>query len=195
MASLKEKNLQSSLNFCLIFKPYNMKKYWYILYTRPGSEKKIAASLTKKKIEYFLPLSYRQKNRFSSRPGKEPLFPGYIFVLVNSSELVETQIAVGSLSVVYWKNNPAVVPFRDIERIKEFTELHEQIKLVPTKVFPEIEPVETPPLIVDETTIATKKRIKKINISSIGFMLMAVEQDKFENTKILIVPDPQKFLN
>ena len=172
-----------------------MKKYWYILYSRPGTEKKISASLTKRRVEHFLPMSFQPKSRFSGKPVKEPLFPGYIFILVTPSELPEIQNAVGALSHVYWKNEPIVVPFSDILRIKEFTEMYEHIQLIPTKVFLQKKPVENPSLFVVEKSLTPNKLLKKINISSIGFTLLAIEQDKFENTKIIFIPDSQKILN
>lgn len=172
-----------------------MKKYWYILYTRPGTEKKIAAALAKKKIEYYLPLSFRQRSLFTHRPVKEPLFPGYVFVRVPASDLIDIQNAAGALSHVYWKSEPVVVPGKDIQKIKEFTEIHEYVQVLPAKVLPDKEAVRDPSLIVDETSIATLKTAQKIIISSIGFTLMATEQDKYENTKILLVPETQKILN
>ncbi len=37
-----------------------MQKNWYIIYTKPKCEKKVAAFLTKKKIENFLPLQWKE---------------------------------------------------------------------------------------------------------------------------------------
>ena len=63
------------------------RRYWYAIYTRSRFEKKIAADLTSKGLESFLPL--HEVIRFWSDRKKKvemPLFPSYVFVHANTKE-------------------------------------------------------------------------------------------------------------
>ena len=54
---------------------------WYLLYTKPRAEKKVALELGLKGYELFLPLQ-RTLKQWSDRKKwvEEPLFKGYIFI-------------------------------------------------------------------------------------------------------------------
>lgn len=153
-----------------------MEKNWYIIYTKPGSERKIAASLGKRKIEYFLPICNRLKNNgFLSKSTREPLFTSYVFLFLNKSELTQIQEAVGAISIVYWKGKPVTVPLSDIQSIKDFINHHDLIRIIPIDVDPEEEgsSIAHPPLIINETFIVSKAQTPGLRIPSIGFILMA----------------------
>jgi transcription antitermination factor NusG len=57
---------------------------WYIVYTRPRSEKKLAAALAKKGIEFYLPL-LKTRSQWSDRIKwvEKPAFNSYLFVKIN----------------------------------------------------------------------------------------------------------------
>lgn len=57
---------------------------WYVLYTNPRAEKRVASELQKHQYEYYLPLLKTLKN-WSDRKKwvEEPLFKSYIFVKTN----------------------------------------------------------------------------------------------------------------
>lgn len=54
---------------------------WYLIYTKPRHEKKVAAELTDKKIASFLPMTKKLRT-WSDRKKfiEEPLFPSYVFI-------------------------------------------------------------------------------------------------------------------
>ena len=56
---------------------------WYVVYTRPRWEKKVALTLSEKGIENYCPLNKVMK-KWSDRHKivLEPLFKGYVFVRV-----------------------------------------------------------------------------------------------------------------
>ena len=56
-------------------------KGWYVVYTKPRHERKVACSLQKAGIDNFLPLT-RKLRVWSDRKKyvSEPLFPSYVFV-------------------------------------------------------------------------------------------------------------------
>ena len=63
----------------------NFKEGWYVIYTMPKHEKKVAGKLASSGIRYFMPLI---KNLHTWHDRKKyidtPLFPSYIFVLLTS---------------------------------------------------------------------------------------------------------------
>ncbi|HMJ47328.1 MAG TPA: transcription termination/antitermination NusG family protein, partial [Ferruginibacter sp.] len=58
----------------------NMNKKWYVVYTRPRWEKKVAATLDERGVENYCPLN-RVNRQWSDRKKVvlEPLFKGYVF--------------------------------------------------------------------------------------------------------------------
>lgn len=59
---------------------------WYVIYTKPNREKKIANDLSLKAIEYYLPMARSLRQwRDRTRIITAPIFPGYIFVNILQS--------------------------------------------------------------------------------------------------------------
>lgn len=94
---------------------------WYVVYTRPRWEKKVAANLEEKGIEAYCPLNkvYRQ---WSDRKKVvyEPLFKGYVFVRVVEDHKWDVKTVDGIVNFVYWNGKPALVRDEEIEVIKKF---------------------------------------------------------------------------
>ncbi len=99
-------------------------KKWYVLYTKPRWEKKVAALLIAKGVDHYCPLN-RVNKQWTDRVSvvKEPLFKGYIFVQLAEVNKWDIKLVDGVLNFVYWLGKPAVVKEDDIETIKKF--LHE----------------------------------------------------------------------
>lgn len=94
---------------------------WYVVYTRPRWEKKIAKVLDEKGVECYCPLNkvYRQ---WSDRKKAvyEPLFKGYVFLYVADGNKWDIKKVDGILNYVYWNGKPAIVRPEEIETIKKF---------------------------------------------------------------------------
>jgi transcription antitermination factor NusG len=101
-----------------------IEKKWYVLYTKPRWEKKVAALLLAKEVDHYCPLN-RVNKQWTDRVSvvKEPLFKGYIFVQLAEVNKWDIKLVDGVLNFVYWLGKPAVVKEEDIETIKKF--LHE----------------------------------------------------------------------
>lgn len=150
---------------------------WYAMYTRPGCEKKVARSLTKRGIENFCPLNYR-KPPFSSRktPLEEPLFKSYVFVKASGDDIINVSKQIqGVISFLYWLGKPATINEEDIHIIKEFTNSRREIKLEKLQVN-----LKAGENVVDDISFSIngkilmiKTRIVKINLPSLGFTLIA----------------------
>lgn len=107
-----------------------MNRNWYAVYTKPQSEKKVSALLTKKKIENFCP-----HNRVITGYGNrrrmvyEPLFPTFIFVHISEAEMNEVRKTADVINFVYWLGRPALIRTSEIENIAHFNGLYYNIKV------------------------------------------------------------------
>lgn len=103
---------------------------WYVVYTRPRWEKKVAANLEAKGIEYYCPLNKVQK-QWSDRKKVvlEPLFKGYVFVNIDDSAKWDVKLVDGIVNYVYWLGKPAVVREEDIVTIRKFLQEFENVEV------------------------------------------------------------------
>jgi transcriptional antiterminator RfaH len=63
---------------------------WWVLHTRPRSEKALARSLLQHNISFFLPLFQRERlHRSRITTSHLPLFPGYVFLLGDNEARVQ----------------------------------------------------------------------------------------------------------
>ena len=103
-------------------------KKWYVVYTKPRWEKKVAALLTDKAVENYCPLN-RVSKKWSDRKKVvlEPLFKGYVFVALALTNKWEIKNTEGILNFVHWNGKPAVVKEKEINIIKKFLQEFDDI--------------------------------------------------------------------
>lgn len=153
-----------------------MQKNWYIVYTKSKSEKKVAALLTKKKIENFCPLNCKSIVQFrKSKLVYEPLFSSYVFVYIAENEIDLLKQIENVVSLVFWKGKPAVICHEEIEAIKEFTSDHQNIKLERTQVNlnGDAKMDDDRSYSMDGKILMIKNKSIKVNLPSLGFTLIA----------------------
>jgi len=94
--------------------------HWYVLYTKPRSEKKVTDRLTDTGYEVYCPL-IRTMRQWSDRKKKVsvPMFPSYIFIHIDVKRRQEPLQDSGVMNYVYWVGKPAVIRDKEIEAIKE----------------------------------------------------------------------------
>jgi len=113
--------------------------HWYVLYTKPQHEKKVAALLEQRHIEYFLPLQKR-KRRWSDRYKiiEFPVFPGYLFVHIEWGASHTPVLRLpGSLNFIRQEGGgPAIMPDEDLENLKLLTDSGSELIGEPDKDFP-----------------------------------------------------------
>lgn len=109
----------------------NEKKKWYVVYTRPRWEKKVAGILLAKGIEHYCPLNKVMK-QWSDRKKivLEPLFKGYIFVKLQDVVKWEIKNIDGILNFVYWLGKPAVVKESEIDTIRKFLQEFSGVEVI-----------------------------------------------------------------
>ncbi|RYJ37866.1 NusG antitermination factor [Flavobacterium anhuiense] len=93
---------------------------WYVVYTKPKWEKKVADKLNQLGIECYCPL-ITQVKQWSDRKKKieMPLFNSYVFVQLPDSERNLVFQVAGVVRYLFWLGKPAIVKDQEIEIIKK----------------------------------------------------------------------------
>jgi transcription antitermination factor NusG len=110
---------------------------WYVVYTKPRWEKKVALLLSKKGIENYCPLN-KVIRQWSDRKKtiEEPLFSGYVFLKTTAADKWRIKEVDGILNYVHWLGKPAIIPETEIETIKRFLNEHQTVQISTTHFQP-----------------------------------------------------------
>jgi transcriptional antiterminator RfaH len=94
---------------------------WYVVYTKPKWEKKVAQKLNEIGITAYCPLVEKIK-QWSDRKKKikSPLFNSYIFVQIEEKERNKIFEVLGAVRYLFWLGKPAIVKNFEIENIKRW---------------------------------------------------------------------------
>jgi transcriptional antiterminator RfaH len=83
--------------------PSDGELHWWVLHTRPRSEKSLARRVLKHQVSFFLPLYKKQwRSRGRLQTSYVPLFPGYVFLRGNEEarrRALETNLIANCLPV------------------------------------------------------------------------------------------------
>lgn len=104
--------------------------HWFVVYTRPRWEKKVAALLTEKGIENYCPLN-KIVRQWSDRKKVvlEPLFKGYVFVKVVDAQKWDVKKVEGIINYVHWLGRPAIVKEEEIVTIQKFLQEFKEVQV------------------------------------------------------------------
>ena len=93
---------------------------WYVLYTKPQNEKKVALRLQKLGIEAYCPLR-TEIRQWSDRKKKVevPLLPSMILVNVEEKDRNIVFQAPGAVRYMFWLEKPAIVTQEEVDALKE----------------------------------------------------------------------------
>ena len=94
-------------------------KKWFILYTKPNQEIKVANQLKEMNINSFCPTVTIIRN-YSDRKKKiiKPLLPSYVFVNIEEAKRNNVFSVFGIVRYMFWLGKPAVVRESEIELMK-----------------------------------------------------------------------------
>ena len=158
-----------------------MQKNWYLVYTKPKCEKKVAALLTKRKIESFCPQNRTQVKQIrKSKLVDQPLFSSYVFVNLEEDNFLHLRKIENILNLVYWKGQPAIIKDEEISILKDFVNDHCDIRLEKTRVDEKdsAKIIDRPVYTIDGNLLTLKNTSIKVNLPSIGYTLIAeVDRD------------------
>lgn len=155
--------------------------YWYVVYTRPRWEKKVAKTLTEKGIVNYCPLN-KVRRKWSDRIKTvlEPLFKGYVFVRVNENEKWDIKSIDGILNYVYWLGKPARVREDEIDTIRKFLMEFNDVEVSEYRLGPKQEVIITQGVLMNYKGVILEVmgNRAKVRIDSMGIQLSAVFDKK-----------------
>ncbi|AGA80599.1 UpxY family transcription antiterminator [Echinicola vietnamensis] len=113
----------------------NPESNWYVMYTAPRAEKRVAQRLEEKGVTAYLPM-IEEVRQWSDRKKKvkRPLFNGYIFVRSDKSRLWEALQVQGAVKFVNFSGDHAVVRDSEIEAIKRIVETGVAVEVETTHI-------------------------------------------------------------
>src|SRR5439155_14562013 len=96
---------------------------WYAIWTRSRHEQVVREQLSQKGVEAFLPTITRW-SRWKDRKKKIdwPLFPGYCFARFSPQVRLPILKCTGVVSIVSFDGEPAPIPDREIDSIRQLIE-------------------------------------------------------------------------
>lgn len=94
---------------------------WYVVYTKPKSEKKVAERLNEIGVVAYCPLVAKER-QWSDRKKvvNVPLFNSYIFVQIEEQERNRVFEIPGAVRYLFWLGKPAMVKDSEIETIQNW---------------------------------------------------------------------------
>ncbi|MGL2988145.1 UpxY family transcription antiterminator [Flavobacterium sp. RSSA_27] len=94
---------------------------WYVLYTKPKWEKKVADKLLEMGVKAYCPTTV-QVRQWSDRKKKVevPLFSSYVFVQLEERERNAVFAVTGVVRYLFWLGQPAVVKEVEIAAIQQW---------------------------------------------------------------------------
>lgn len=98
---------------------------WYVLITKPKSEKKVAQKLEEKGIEVCCPISVEIR-QWSDRKKKVevPLLPSMVLVKLEDKERPIVFETYGAVRYLFWLGKPATVSEVEIEALLDIKSSH-----------------------------------------------------------------------
>ncbi|WP_428231347.1 UpxY family transcription antiterminator [Flavobacterium sp.] len=94
-------------------------KNWYVVYTKPKWEKKVAEKLSEIGIECYCPLITQIKQWTDRKKKVEvPLFNSYVFVQLEDGNRNSVFQISGVVRYLFWLGKPAIVKDVEIDIIK-----------------------------------------------------------------------------
>lgn len=162
----------------------DIKKNWYIVYTRCGNEKKVASLLEKKGFEAYCPLKKGMRHQLHSRKlVVEALFSSYVFVRASEAEHPGIRETEGCLNFVYWLSTPAIISNDEIDTIKKFLIEYDYVSIEKTEVAQndKVRILNGPLVLWEGNVVEVMTNTVKILLPALGYSLVA-EIRKDNNT-------------
>jgi len=110
---------------------------WYVMYTAPRAEKKVAQRLTENGLEVFLPM-VEEIRQWSDRKKKvqKALFNGYLFVKTTKDKLWESLQVQGAVKFVNFSGVHATVRDEEITMIQRVLDTGVAVEVEATEIEP-----------------------------------------------------------
>ncbi len=149
---------------------------WYVVYTKPRWEKKVAELLEKKNFEHYCPLN-KVKKQWHDRTKivMEPLFASYVFVRATPQQHTYIKAIPGIVSFIHWLGKPATVPAEDIQAIKDFLAENGEVELhkIDVNLHDTVKIIRGPLVHQEGKVVQISNSSVKVELPSMGYALVA----------------------
>ena len=103
---------------------------WYVVYTKPKWEKKVAERLNEIGVVAYCPLISKTSQWTDRKKTVQvPLFNSYIFVQVDEKDRSSVFDVVGAVRYLFWLGKPAIVKDSEIATIQEWLSAPEDYEI------------------------------------------------------------------
>jgi transcription antitermination factor NusG len=162
----------------------NENNIWYVIYTKPRWEKKIASVLDARGIDNYCPLNRIQK-QWSDRKKiiYEPLFKGYIFVKIDELRKWDIKQIEGIINYVYWLGKPAKVKEEEIITIRKFLSEFDNVEVTENIIGKSTKVQISQGVLMNYKGVVVEVLGNKarVQIDSMGIRLSAILEKKYLN--------------
>ena len=150
---------------------------WYVLYTKPRNEKKLAVLLEDRGVKVFCPVQ-EEVRQWSDRKKKilEPVFRSFIFVQMGNYEEESLDILMfrGAVRFLWWQGKPGIVQEKEIQLIKDFLNNYKNVTSDTKISVGQSVNITEGPLKENNGTVLTVKGNKAtLHLKSLGLNLVA----------------------
>ena len=151
-------------------------KQWFVLYTRPGCERKVAELLEKKQVEVYCPLT-KSNRQWGDRkkPVLQPLFSSYLFVFLSPELQSVVRQTDGVTNFIHWLSKPAVIRQEEIDTIRNFLKEYDFVRLEKTAINmnDRVRIINGPLMMWEGSVVEIRTTLVKITLPSLGYALVA----------------------
>ncbi len=156
-------------------------KNWYVIYTNPNSEKKVAQRLTQRQYEAFLPL-INETRVWSDRKKiiQKPLFKSYVFVRCSPDSLHKVKTIYGFSHFICFGGYPVTISDTQIEEVQSIIKLYSETDAIATQF-----------VVGDKVTITQGplKGIQGILTNLKGKRRVAIEVSQLNQSMLVMLPE------
>jgi transcription antitermination factor NusG len=155
-----------------------MEKKWFVVYTRPQQELKVASQLTAMGITNYCPTITLVK-QYSDRKKKvsRPLLSSYVMVELEDKERNKVFACNGIVRYLFFLGKPAVVPASEINLMQDHLNgVYNDIKLTTLSVGDSHTITEGPFSGVSGRVVETDNTKVKLELASLGMLITLRKQ-------------------
>jgi transcription antitermination factor NusG len=156
-------------------------QHWFVLYTKPRWEKKVATQLNKKGFEVYCPLN-KVRRKWSDRYKiiEDPLFKSYVFINFDIEEQTRVRLTDGVVNFVYWQGSPAIIKESEILLIKRFLNEFTDVRVKTIELNPGMKVRVKTGLMMDHEglVIDVKNNLVSVVLETLGYQLTATFDKK-----------------
>ena len=155
-----------------------MEKKWFVVYTRPQQELKVAEQLSAMGITNYCPTITLVK-QYSDRKKKvsKPLLSSYVMVELEQNERNKVFACNGIVRYLFFLGKPAVVPVSDINLMQDhLSGVYNDIKLTTLHVGDSHAITEGPFSGVSGKVVETNNKKVKLELASLGMQITLKKQ-------------------